>query len=418
MNLSHWRAESDIGQTAAEALVVALERNSTLKTLLLDCNCMGDSIVQILAQALRKNSSLQKISLCYNNFGDKGCSAIVRVLHENTTLVRVELGGNKLTSCSGNALGEMLRQNRTLKELELGQNVIGVGGPGLRSIIGALGCNCTLSSLDLSENFSGEIARDIAVALHSNTSLKAIYLCANGIGDTEVGFFAQMLACNTTLRCLDLSRNNIGDAGAQTVAESLKKNATLLTLYLSANQIGDKGATELFGALEINSTLLSLDVHWNVVSDLGAQALATVLQKNQRLQVISLSWEHIASETVKRGVAESLQQNVTMLDMGRDPPETIALYLARNDCLSGIGDERYLFERTKTVAVALKSFCLPIYVLLDIVETECALEMARAESKCIQARCITLERHLQWLAARGRSKRAEAVNYVQHFVSR
>ncbi|KAF9390630.1 hypothetical protein CPB97_008819 [Podila verticillata] len=81
---------------------------------------------------------------------------------------------------------------------------------------------------------------------------------------------------NSTLTALDLSSNSIGDNGTQVLSEALKTNSTLTTLYLGCNSIGDNGAQAVVEAIKTNSTLISLELQNNSIGDNGAQALHQV----------------------------------------------------------------------------------------------------------------------------------------------
>ncbi|KFH62977.1 hypothetical protein MVEG_11015 [Podila verticillata NRRL 6337] len=59
----------------AHALAEALKTNSTLITMDLQKNSIGDNGVQSLAEALKTNSSLAILDLQYNTTGDKGAQA-------------------------------------------------------------------------------------------------------------------------------------------------------------------------------------------------------------------------------------------------------------------------------------------------------------------------------------------------------
>ena len=57
---------------------------------------------------------------------------------------------------------------------------------------------------------------------------------------TQIATFSQILAVNTSLTALDLTYNFIGDEGASSISHTLTVNTSLTSLYLSGNAIGDE----------------------------------------------------------------------------------------------------------------------------------------------------------------------------------
>ena len=65
-----------MGSEGAQALAKALEYNSSLTSLVLGTNSIGDPGAQALAKALDHNSSLKWLDLSWNSIGDEGKEAL------------------------------------------------------------------------------------------------------------------------------------------------------------------------------------------------------------------------------------------------------------------------------------------------------------------------------------------------------
>jgi Ran GTPase-activating protein (RanGAP) involved in mRNA processing and transport len=79
----------------------------------------------------------------------------------------------------------------------------------------------------------------------------------NAIGDVGMNYVATGLRANTTLKALRVDANNIGDMGIEQLAVVLAQtSAALSTLSLSSNHIGDDGASTLAAMLAKNASLL------------------------------------------------------------------------------------------------------------------------------------------------------------------
>lgn len=226
----------------------------------------------------------------------------------------------------------------------------------------------------------------MAAALAENTSLQSVVFWRCGISDNGAHSLAVSLALNRHLEMLDLCNNKIGDRGAETLAKSLEINVKLQRLNLAVNMIGDKGAQALAKTLQTNSTLRYLHVWNNQISAKGEQALIKALERNTTLQ----------------GVLIADIENSDIF---------VAGLLGRNRDLEKFCDGRNL-KRTKKVALAMRLLQIPIYILLEIVEWEWALQMAEIELRHAGKRCIALKRHQRRCELLNRSERAKMIEFI------
>lgn len=163
-------------------------------------------------------------------------------------------------------------------------------------IANALARSTSIRALWMDSNNIGEAgAERIAEALRYNATLQVLYLGFNNIGANGVGAIADMLWNNDTLVSLHLYHNNIGNVGAGKCAEALRHNRSLQELDLSVNEIGNSGISKLADALKINTGLLVLKLYKNNASDSGAEKLALSLKENTSLQRLYLGSNSIGN---------------------------------------------------------------------------------------------------------------------------
>ncbi|KAF9536888.1 hypothetical protein EC957_009435 [Mortierella hygrophila] len=133
-----------------------------------------------------------------------------------------------------------------------------------------------VSGSDGGESLGRKGLRRLAETLKTDSTLTALDLKSNKIGDNGAVALPEALKANSALTTLNLGANSIGSDGAVALAEALKTNSTLTALDLYSNSIGDKGAVALSEALKANSTLTALDLWCNPIGDNGAVALSNV----------------------------------------------------------------------------------------------------------------------------------------------
>ena len=104
-------SSNNLGETAAQAIFKALKVNSTLQTLDLSQNNLGETAGQVIGEALKKNSALQWLYLQGNDLGDTGGQAIGEALKVKSTLQTLHLQANRLGETAGQTImiGEALK---------------------------------------------------------------------------------------------------------------------------------------------------------------------------------------------------------------------------------------------------------------------------------------------------------------------
>ena len=114
--ITHYRGSrgQDVGVLAA-----ALEKNSTLTSIDLRCNQVGDKGLASLAAALKKNSTLTRLDLIYNEIGPEGAVGLAAALEKNTTVTSLDLSENRIGDEGAASMAAALEKNYALEVLEL-----------------------------------------------------------------------------------------------------------------------------------------------------------------------------------------------------------------------------------------------------------------------------------------------------------
>ena len=88
------------------------------------------------------------------------------------------------------------------------------------------------------------------------------------------------LKSNSTLNALFLEENLIGDSGLSALGEALKSNSTLTMLSIRHNSITDHAIPPLLDVLQSNTTLTNINFTFNKICDFCTLSLLDVLVSN------------------------------------------------------------------------------------------------------------------------------------------
>eukprot|EP00019_Armaparvus_languidus_P004152 CAMPEP_0168604022 /NCGR_PEP_ID=MMETSP0420-20121227/15064_1 /TAXON_ID=498008 /ORGANISM="Pessonella sp." /LENGTH=292 /DNA_ID=CAMNT_0008643089 /DNA_START=46 /DNA_END=922 /DNA_ORIENTATION=- len=237
------------------------------------------------------DTSLGSVLDCYDSLWERGCrvtddsfAQFIEALKVNTTLTEIDFGENELGDEGAKYIGDVLKVNTTLKSILLYHNEI--GDAGVSYIAEALKLNNTLNCIDF---WSDEccLVLAIAEALKVNTVLTALLLPGNAIGDAGVKHFADVLKVNTTLTSLNVGGNQIGEDGVRDIAKALKVNSTLANIQLTGTVISKVAASCIVDAFKVNATLTSMRLSWQNSKYVDKDALDTIeylCKRNVQLQ--------------------------------------------------------------------------------------------------------------------------------------
>ncbi len=159
-------SDSD-SRRGVSAIAKALEVNTTLTELGLDCNQINDADSELLASSLSKNKTLKTLHLGFNVFTEAGVVRVVRAAKQANSLNALDLASSNFGDMAAIELASFLRlKTPSLVEVDLGVN--GISNEGAYELATALALNSTLEKLNVSYNrfgHRGELVLKEAVAI-------------------------------------------------------------------------------------------------------------------------------------------------------------------------------------------------------------------------------------------------------------
>lgn len=160
----------------------------------------------------------------------------------------------------------------------------GVGGEAARRLFWALAAHhgSTLSALSLRQNLIGEChAPDLSHFLHEATALQELALSGNALGDGALEALAQPLAGHPRLHTLHIADNPFSARGGAVLVQALqarKGPAALRCLDLAATSVDASVARRLAEYIRDRLTVLSeLDLSFTAIGGAGVRAVAAAL---------------------------------------------------------------------------------------------------------------------------------------------
>ncbi|MFD3163103.1 ribonuclease inhibitor [Herpetosiphon sp. NSE202] len=303
---------------------------------------LGIEGCQLVAQALAQNTTIKSLLLGTNGIGNAGAEAVAQLIEQDPTLEIVYLGCNAIEASGVEALSQSLRNNPNVHGLWLKRNPLGLAGA--QAIATLLENNQHLRTLDLvNTNLGMEgFGLIIQALIRSNRSLERIYLSGNQLEPEAAELLVELLQHNSTLNELYLSVNQFGDRGAQILAEGLAVNQHLRVLELSSNGIGLAGGAPLLEAAFAHPRLEQFKLGYapstkvlaaqaNQIGDHGAQLIGQLLPTNQRLRQLDLTRNGI-TKLGQTSLAQGLEYNYSLVELALNKVQEplIKHYLERN----------------------------------------------------------------------------------------
>ncbi|KAL0964969.1 hypothetical protein UPYG_G00275090 [Umbra pygmaea] len=160
--LSH----NQISDRGARALGKLLNRSKLETLCVYDNNIQGLGALAI-GYALAKNTTLRSLNLCLNRLGDEGGQAIAQALLKNCTLERLHLGSNEMSGPTARAMSQVLIQNSSLRSINLNCNNLGEDGG--KELAEGMSQNSTVLECDIRlTEFGQESEISIGQVVHNN----------------------------------------------------------------------------------------------------------------------------------------------------------------------------------------------------------------------------------------------------------
>ena len=310
--------KQSLGIAGCQAVTSALTENTTIVSLLMGTNGIGDNGAVSVAQLIERNQHLEIIYLGCNAIAPPGVATITQALTNNSSVTGLWLKRNHIGESGAHHIAQMLRHNRSIRTLDLVNTQIGYEG--LKAIL--------------------------EVLISHNRTIERLYLGGNQICVKGALLLATLLSVNPAIKSLLLNVNYIGDAGAVILADALRDNQTLQELGIASNGVGCAGGITLIEAIQVHPALTHLDLGYspstivlgaqsNCIGDVGARAIANLLAQNQTLLQVNLRCNNITGHG-KAYLVAGLQQNARLQQLvldGKQDKQIVAL-LERNRILN------------------------------------------------------------------------------------
>ena len=185
-------SENDFDSSTAILRKYLAEPDCSLEYLGLDSADIDDTECVEIMSAIQRNTTLESLSLARNLIGQDelnntlnddivtGGEAIADMLRTNKALTHLDLSWNYIRKKSAQEVAKALRHNRALRSLKIAYNML--GNLPAQELGSSLAANNFLTSLDLSyNNVSPAAALVIAAAIQKNASLIYLNLDGNSI---------------------------------------------------------------------------------------------------------------------------------------------------------------------------------------------------------------------------------------------
>lgn len=281
-----------------------------------------DEAVDVLRN-LSENVAVLDAGRMRMGLNEELCVALADVLKDDTkysNLTSLDLSCNEMgdygVSCSQIIL-EALHKNTTLLRLNLCANDLGVEGSAC--VADFIVSNKSVTELWLNDNdFGAEGCIALCNALESNTSITDLSLSLNHLQVEGAKAICDLLKKKSFIRRLELSSNGWGshdDEVGLMFAQMLRQNSTLTELILSDNLFGGKSFGAIFESLALhNRTLLHLDLHSNkaTCSEECAEKFRQMLVRNFVLKRLEISHNPLDDYFIGVALADGLKQNRTL----------------------------------------------------------------------------------------------------------
>ncbi|NXJ65264.1 CARL2 protein, partial [Rostratula benghalensis] len=208
-------ASTKLPADAVRALLQGLADNSHISDLHLDLsNCeLRSAGAQVIQDLISDASSISHLDLSDNSF-DPDMVTLVLSIGRSKSIRHVSLGKN-FNIKSKEGLLDVLHRIVQLTQED----------------------DCPLQSLSVAESRLKLGTNVLLSALGSNTSLVALDISGNAMGDTGAKMLAKALQINTKLRTVVWDRNNTTAHGLLEVAQALERNYTLKSMPLPMSDV-------------------------------------------------------------------------------------------------------------------------------------------------------------------------------------
>ncbi|KAM6063516.1 capping protein, Arp2/3 and myosin-I linker protein 2 [Theristicus caerulescens] len=199
--------------------------------------------VRTLLQGLADNSHISDLHLDLSNceLRSAGAQVIQDLIPDTSSISNLDLSDNGFDPDMV-TLVLSIGRSKSIRHVSLGKNFNIKSKEGLLDVLHRIvqltqEDDCPLQSLSVAESRLKLGTNVLLSALGSNTSLVALDISGNAMGDTGAKMLAKALQINTKLRTVVWDRNNTTAHGLLEVAQALERNYTLKSMPLPMSDV-------------------------------------------------------------------------------------------------------------------------------------------------------------------------------------
>ncbi|NWI14269.1 CARL2 protein, partial [Crypturellus soui] len=199
--------------------------------------------VRALLQGLAYNSCISDLHLDLSSceLRSAGAQVIQDLISDANSVSDLDLSDNGFDSDMV-TLVLSIGRSKSIRHVSLGKNFNIKSKDGLVDVLHRIvqitqEDDCALQSLSVAESRLKLGTNVLLSALGSNTSLTALDISGNAMGDTGAKMLAKALQINTKLRTVVWDRNNTTGHGLLEVAQALERNYTLKSMPLPMSDV-------------------------------------------------------------------------------------------------------------------------------------------------------------------------------------
>ncbi|XP_035870901.1 F-actin-uncapping protein LRRC16A isoform X4 [Phyllostomus discolor] len=243
----------------------------------------GKEVPPSFKQFFGSSLALTHINLSGTKLAPEPLKALLLSLASNHNLkaVSLDLSGCELRSGGAQVLEGCVAEIHNITSLDISDNGL---ESDLSTLIVWLSKNRSIQHLALGKNFNNMKSKNLAPVLDNlvqmiqdeESPLQSLSLADSKL-KTEVTILINALGSNTSLTAVDISGNAMGDLGARMLAKALQINTKLRTVIWDKNNVTAQGFQDIAVAMEKNYTLRFMPIPMHD----AAQALKTSPEKTE-----------------------------------------------------------------------------------------------------------------------------------------
>lgn len=307
-----------------------LAKTTTLTSLNLSNNLLGENGIDYISEGLIENKSIMTLDLSYNGIESKGGEFLKEILEKNTRLITLNLNGNYLKDSGCEKIVQGILGGIKLTYLFLENNTIGDSGAtsisklkrhpfirgirlsnnkitnkGANELFKSFGKESRLVNLELSSN---SISGKGLASLSNESPIQCLVLDDNDLKD--YGFYPDLLGKKSNLKVLSLKNCKIGGS-IDKIFSALKSNKSISRLDLTKNQL--ERSKEFLRAFEdyvksSEANINEINLSANELTNTSIMGLLDSLKSNHKIESINIERNRYNSKILS-GLIEAIKSS-------------------------------------------------------------------------------------------------------------